>query len=120
MQAGLPLYRSDDVRAIERHAAAHGLDGDILMQRAAQAALACIPLRWPQARRLLVLCGTGNNGGDGFVLARLAREAGLAPAQLQARAPGLAAASAGLAGDAAAKRALWPALRRLRAGRAPG
>lgn len=83
MQAGLPLYRSDDVRAIERHAAAHGLDGDTLMQRAAQAALACIPLRWPQARRLLVLCGTGNNGGDGFVLARLAREAGYAVRVLQ-------------------------------------
>lgn len=62
----------------------------------------------------------GEAAVDPAMLARLARAAGLTPAQLQARAPGLAAASAGLAGDAVAKRALWPALRRLRAGRAPG
>lgn len=67
-----------------------------------------------------VVAEAGEAAVDPAMLARLARAAGLTPAQLQARAPGLAAASAGLAGDAAAKRALWPALRRLRAGRAPG
>lgn len=51
---------------------------------------------------------------DPRMLARVARAAGLAPEALQASAPAIAAACAGLAGDAAAKRALWPRLRRLR------
>ncbi|HMT37350.1 MAG TPA: hypothetical protein PKD02_01505 [Thermomonas sp.] len=53
-------------------------------------------------------------GSDATMLARVARAAGLAPEALQASAPAIAAACAGLAGDAAAKRALWPRLRRLR------
>ncbi|WP_374383698.1 hypothetical protein [Thermomonas sp.] len=51
---------------------------------------------------------------DATMLARVARAAGLAPEALQASAPAIAAACAALAGDAAAKRALWPRLRRLR------
>lgn len=47
------------------------------MQRAGQAVFDLLQQRWPQAKRLLVLCGPGNNGGDGFVLARLAIKAGL-------------------------------------------
>ncbi len=51
---------------------------------------------------------------DAAMLARVARAAGLAPEALQAVAPAIVAACAGLVGDAAAKRALWPRLRRLR------
>ncbi len=43
-----------------------------LMSRAGKAALDCIKCHWPQAERILVVCGTGNNGGDGFELARQA------------------------------------------------
>lgn len=52
---------------------------------------------------------------DDAMLARLARAAGMAPAQLVQRDPGLAALSRQLRADAAAKRALWPRLRALRA-----
>lgn len=52
---------------------------------------------------------------DDAMLARLARAAGMSPEQLVLRDPALAALSAGLRADAAAKRALWPRLRALRA-----
>jgi NAD(P)H-hydrate epimerase len=72
------LYRAAEVRAADRRAAEqHGLGGGVLMERAGAAALSCLRERFPRARRLAVFCGPGNNGGDGFVLARRAREAGL-------------------------------------------
>jgi NAD(P)H-hydrate epimerase len=47
------------------------------MQRAGAAAFDLLRTRWPRARRIAVVCGPGNNGGDGYVMARLARAAGL-------------------------------------------
>ena len=75
---GLPrLYRSDAVRAIERVAMArYDLDEDDLMTRAGLAAWRLLLDRWPQALRIGILCGPGNNGGDGYVLAELARASG--------------------------------------------
>lgn len=52
------------------------MSGSILMERAGEAAYRLLIERWPEARRLRVLCGTGNNGGDGYVVARLARADG--------------------------------------------
>lgn len=43
-----------------------------LMERAGSAAFAQLQQHWPQAKSILVVCGKGNNGGDGFVIARLA------------------------------------------------
>ncbi len=71
------LYRAEQVRAIDQAAIAAGIAGYKLMNRAGEAAFAALRRRWPKAQRLLVCCGSGNNGGDGYVLARLARQAGL-------------------------------------------
>jgi len=71
------LYRAEQVRAIDQAAIAAGIAGYKLMNRAGEAAFAALRRRWPKAQRLLVCCGGGNNGGDGYVLARMARQAGL-------------------------------------------
>ncbi len=72
------LYRTADVRELDRIAMAEfGIPGATLMERAGGAAFDLLRARWPQARHVAICCGTGNNGGDGYVIARLAREAGL-------------------------------------------
>lgn len=72
-----PLYRAEQVRAMDRRAIEQwGVPAYELMSRAGAAAWALLRAQWPQARRIGVACGPGNNGGDGYVLARLAREAG--------------------------------------------
>jgi NAD(P)H-hydrate epimerase len=74
---GIPLYRAAQMRELDRLAIeTAAIPGYTLMTRAAGAAWVALRARWPQARRLAVLCGAGNNGGDGYVLARLARADG--------------------------------------------
>lgn len=72
------LFSTATVREIDRRAIESlGIPGYTLMCRAAATALRHLRLRWPEARRIAVLCGPGNNGGDGLVLARLAMAEGL-------------------------------------------
>jgi ADP-dependent NAD(P)H-hydrate dehydratase / NAD(P)H-hydrate epimerase len=72
------LYRAEQVRELDRLAIeVHGMDGYELMNRAGQRVFQTLRARWPEARALTICCGGGNNGGDGYVVARLAREAGL-------------------------------------------
>lgn len=81
------LYTAEQVRELDRRAIeGHALPAYELMGRAARAAFACLRERWPGARSVGVLCGAGNNGGDGYVLARLALQAGFA-VELLALAP---------------------------------
>ncbi len=73
----LPLYRASQVRELDRIAIEEeGIAGICLMERAGKAIFTLLSSHWPQAYRIIVLCGTGNNGGDGYVLARLAYLAG--------------------------------------------
>lgn len=72
------LYRAVQVRELDRIAIQeHGIPGYTLMNRAGEAAFQRLRQRWPNARRITVICGGGNNGGDGYVVARLARQASL-------------------------------------------
>lgn len=78
MQTSLRLFRADQVRGIDRRAiAARGDDGFGLMSLAGMAAYRRMRANWPEARRILVCVGPGNNGGDGLVLAAIAKRAGL-------------------------------------------
>lgn len=72
------LYTAAQVRELDRQAIEEcGIPAIELMSRAAAALLLHVQNRWPQVRRLLVLAGTGNNAGDGYLLAALARAEGL-------------------------------------------
>lgn len=65
------MYDAAGLRALEI-AAIETLDGDagILMARAGLAAWHTVLAHWPDTQRIVVVCGPGNNGGDGYVFAR--------------------------------------------------
>lgn len=72
----LALYTAAQVRELDRCTIEEfGISGATLMERAGTATLEQLRKHWPQAQRLVVICGIGNNGGDGYVLARMARKA---------------------------------------------
>ncbi len=66
------------------------------MRRAGRAAFDALRARWPDARSVSVVCGAGNNAGDGYVIAGLASDAGLGVEMIQVGDP------AKVAGDALA------------------
>lgn len=69
----LALYSVESAKKIDECLG----EGYALMCRAGSAAFNQLRLLWPQAHSIAVCCGKGNNGGDGFVLAKLAKEQGL-------------------------------------------
>lgn len=72
------IYSVETVRRMDRNAIdGAGIPGYTLMCRAGEAAVGVIRQRFPDARRVYVVCGPGNNGGDGYVVGRLAQAAGL-------------------------------------------
>ena len=74
------LYTAAQTRELDRQAmTVAGIPGDILMTRAGEAAFLLLREQWPHARNVAVVCGGGNNGGDGYVVALLAAHAGLHP-----------------------------------------
>jgi len=67
----VPVLTASEMRDADRRTIEEvGLPGPILMENAGAAIAAAIVKRFPSARRMVVLCGKGNNGGDGFVAAR--------------------------------------------------
>jgi NAD(P)H-hydrate epimerase len=72
--SGSALYTAAQVREFDRVAIQElGIPGYELMTRAGRATLRTLRSLWPAARSVTVLCGPGNNGGDGYVIAREAR-----------------------------------------------
>jgi NAD(P)H-hydrate repair Nnr-like enzyme with NAD(P)H-hydrate epimerase domain len=71
------LYDTNALRVLEARAIEQ-LGGDAFesMRRAGRAAWRSALRHWPQAQRIVVVCGPGNNGGDGYVLARHALDSG--------------------------------------------
>ncbi len=74
----LNVYASADVRDMDRAAIEGGIPGLTLMEAAAQALYdtLCRALGGIEGRRVVVFCGAGNNGGDGFALASLVKAGG--------------------------------------------
>jgi len=88
MALPVALYSTAQVRAIDAHAINElGVPGYTLMKRAGEAALRYLRTRWPTAHRIVIVCGSGNNGGDGYVLARFAHASGLTVTVLAAAEP---------------------------------
>ena len=71
----LVLLSAAQMRAAEQTAFARGLPSFEAMRRAGIAVANAIMARWPAATagNIHVLCGPGNNGGDGFVVAATLR-----------------------------------------------
>lgn len=74
------ILTSEEMREADRSAAEDcGFPPVLLMESAAVACAKVIKEKYPSARRILVLAGKGNNGGDGIAVARLLRRAGFEP-----------------------------------------
>lgn len=72
------VYTAAQVRELDRLAIEQaGIPAYVLMQRAGQATFEFICQQWPQAKTIGILCGGGNNAGDGYVIGALALESGL-------------------------------------------
>ncbi len=74
----LPILDNDGMREADRHTIEDlGVPGMVLMENAATGVVDAIREVFPDARRILILCGPGNNGGDGFAAARHLHNGGL-------------------------------------------
>lgn len=85
----IKLYRAAQVRELDRIAIQErGIPGFELMSRAGYAVFQCLRSKWPYARSVAVFCGSGNNAGDGYVIARLALDAGFSAVVYNVSDPG--------------------------------
>ena len=77
LESALPLYSVASARVLDRRAVeSFGIPAEELMRRAGAAAWRMLLDHWPGAMRIGIACGPGNNGGDGYALAALARASG--------------------------------------------
>lgn len=67
------VYNAAQIRALEQAAFDQNITAWELMQRAGRATFDHISKQWPTSQSLCVLCGAGNNAGDGYIVAALAQ-----------------------------------------------
>ena len=70
------IYKAKEIREADAAAEAQGLDPVTLMENAGRAIYETLSARIDKSRRILILSGSGNNGGDGIVLARYLKQNG--------------------------------------------
>lgn len=72
------VYQIAQIRELESWAKERfNVSSETMMQRAGEAAFNYFSERWPSAKQVIVVCGSGNNGGDGYVFAKKAHKRGL-------------------------------------------
>jgi hydroxyethylthiazole kinase-like uncharacterized protein yjeF len=72
----IELLSTAEMAEADRLTIAGGVAGLALMERAGRAVADCVAAREPPGSRIVVVAGPGNNGGDGFVAARILAERG--------------------------------------------
>lgn len=99
------LYLAAGVRELDRLAIEeHHIPGFTLMKRAGYAVFSALLGKWPATKHIICFCGSGNNAGDGYVVAKLAAEKGINTTIVALGNPDRLSGDARLAYDMAAKK----------------
>ena len=73
----MKLYTGQDMKMVDKKAIEAGIPSIVLMENAGRSIADDLLKRWPTTKNVVILCGNGNNGGDGYVAARHLKESGL-------------------------------------------
>lgn len=76
--SSMKILNAGQIRQIEQYSITNeGITGACLMERAAATFCTFFAKKWKHFEKIAVICGTGNNGGDGLCIARILHQKGL-------------------------------------------